>query len=153
MLNNLEHKLANILFRRGSVFMRFPGETVFRNLGEVRDAKYGLTPIQTSKSTGGAEHFLGADLEVSFTMMQNTDTEIGASRSMVQNIVDVLFSPNTSKDATVTEGSAAALSDNGLLLYGCDASLGGKISFDGTADGGLEVTIMASITRDFIEQI
>jgi len=128
-LSDLKRDLTRIGQRRAAVYISDTGGTgthsAWRNAGEVRDVRVSFKPVSTSKSTRGSVKQVGVQMEVSFVMMQTSDTEI-------TNIPTILRENANGTTIKFTNKPKDASSVAGWVFLDASLEFEGELPFDGS---------------------
>lgn len=149
-LTALKRDLANIKqFRTTAAIAKHSdpsaptrGTATLYNLGEIRDARLRWTPINTAKSTSGKTHQVGAEIELSFVMMQTSDTEVAAIQEIARE--NDFGSSFKFTDKTCSGGDAQLSAAAGFWVENAGVNVEGDFDLSG-GESGITVTLTGEV--------
>lgn len=149
-LSDLSYALENIKTRRAAVYVfntGGAGVTVSEklNVGEVRDAMLNLEAIKTPKSTRGAETQVGVVMTITFVIMQTSDDETSALKSIIrENPFGTSFK--------FTEAVKDDEDEPGYVFLDATASIDAEYNFSG-GESSITVTIKGEFANDVLDDL
>jgi len=124
-ISDFTNEVENNVSRQGEAFVRPVGGS-FAHMGQVKNLELTASPVQSEQDTAGRQKQLAHDVELSFVLQQTSDTEIGATDSLLDQEVDIAFTTETGLSPGEVNAGENAYRFDAFLV-----SIEGEINFMG----------------------